>query len=313
MNNNIGVMPLDISDDLKIENPTMTGRYSVWIILFKRINKNTANLDEIEEVASLVFKDYKIYLNETSKLNIESMETTNDSYLLIGKTKTRKRFQTLVNSIVKNSEEDFLSSYYISIGKSSDSFERIFIKNRDILASSSPEAEYNGRDIMMLNDLSNFRPWQRDIYDMIWDERNSRFQHPHDRHIYWINDPKGNTGKSMFVKWMCVNSPSDILKTSFGTPNQLRSSLISAGPKKCYFIDIPRTSNAEDKLDNLLSIIEDLKIGFLVSNFYGRYSRLVMEPPHIYIFSNDKCPKKKLSEDRWQSYKITSNFNLVKS
>ena len=193
MNNNIDIMPLDIMDDLKIENPNLDSRYSVWIIMFKHIGGKSANLDDIEDLSNLIFTEYKIYLNEVSKIDVVDMQSINDSYLLIGKTKTRKRFQTLVNLITKNSSDNFKESYQLQIGKSSESFERIFLKNRDIIASSSAQAEYSGRDIMLLNDLANFRPWQRDIYHMIWDERNSRFQHPHDRHIYWIHDMKGNT------------------------------------------------------------------------------------------------------------------------
>lgn len=152
------------------------------------------------------------------------------------------------------------------------------------------------------------------IYNLIWNEEKSDFQPINPRHIHWVYSKRGNVGKSIFVKWLAINKPETIIKISFGTPNQLRSSLIAAGPKKCYFLDIPKTKNSnEDNLDNILSIIEDAKLGFLVSNFYGNYKTLIMDPPLIFIFSNDECPVDKLSEDRWQVFRINKkDFTLTK-
>ena len=107
-------------------------------------------------------------------------------------------------------------------------------------------------------------------------------------------DPLGNTGKSKFVKLICVNRPTELCKISFGTSHQLRTALISAGPRKCYFIDIPRVSskgtslksqeNSESSLIEVLTLVEDAKNGFLTSSMWGRNGQLLMDPPHIVIF-----------------------------
>jgi hypothetical protein len=37
---------------------------------------------------------------------------------------------------------------------------------------------------------------------------------------------------------------------------------------------------------------------------YGKYTSLVMDPPHILIFSNLKCPRETLSDYRWQVFEL---------
>lgn len=85
--------------------------------------------------------------------------------------------------------------------------------------------------------------------------------------IQWIFDPTGCTGKSKFLKWVCVNRPEEVAKVTFGTASQLRSAIISAGSRKCYFLDLPRTSSSDD---SILGVIEDIKNGHIVSNMYGQ-------------------------------------------
>lgn len=98
----------------------------------------------------------------------------------------------------------------------------------------------------------------------------------------------------------------------YGTGAQLKSSLINEGVKKRYFLDLPKTPRTEDSLDNILSIIEDLKNGHLVSNRYGNQKQLMMDPPHIIVFTNADCPRKKLSLDRWKVFQIDPNSLKLK-
>jgi hypothetical protein len=166
-----------------------------------------------------------------------------------------------------------------------------------------PLYSYNQKDIDFLNEKDKRYPWQEDLLDEIFDVFPSMFKDPDDRSIYWITDRKGNSGKSKFVKFICVNND-NATKISFGNTNQLRSSVISGGPKVCYFIDMPRTRGEDEYISSLLSAIEDIKNGFVTSSMYGNNSQLVMNPPHIVIFSNESCPKEALSSDRWIVYEI---------
>lgn len=52
--------------------------------------------------------------------------------------------------------------------------------------------------------------------------------------------------------------------------------------------------------------MEDLKNGHVVSSFYGNYTKLVMTPPLVVVFSNIRCPVNKLSTDRWLCYTIVN-------
>lgn len=105
----------------------------------------------------------------------------------------------------------------------------------------------------------------------------------------------------------------DVSKIVYGSPAQLKSSIINAGTRKLYFLDLPRTPGKEDSLYNVLSIIEDLKNGHIVSNMYGKAAELIMKPPHVIVFTNTECPLKALSSDRWRVFKIEqSSFTLKK-
>lgn len=169
---------------------------------------------------------------------------------------------------------------------------------------SSPSLQkYLGRDIKFLNDESRLHPWQADLMEKIFEKDTSVIKTPDDRKIYWYSDSHGNCGKSKFAKFLCFNNPL-ITKLSFGTAAQLRSSIVQAGPYKVYLIDIPRTLGSDDSLSSVISVLEDIKNGFVVSSMYGKHQTLMMEPPHIICFSNDKCPRELMSYDRWEPFVI---------
>lgn len=165
------------------------------------------------------------------------------------------------------------------------------------------EAIYDQSDIEFLKDKDKRYPWQQEIIEKIIDEDSNIIKHPNDRTIIWITDTEGCTGKSKLVKYLCTNYDS-IAKLSFGTANQLRSSVTQLGKRIVYIIDIPRTLGHDDSMNDVISVIEDLKNGFVVSSFYGSYNELIITPPHIVIFSNKECPINKLSKDRWEIYSI---------
>jgi hypothetical protein len=73
-----------------------------------------------------------------------------------------------------------------------------------------------------------------------------------------------------------------------------------------YFIDIPRTLGVDDNMNNIITNLEDLKNGHMLSNMYGQHNQLYMDPPHIIILSNRKCPVKKMSNDPCKRYEINS-------
>lgn len=174
----------------------------------------------------------------------------------------------------------------------------------DTIVQSKDLQRYLGTEIGFLSDKDFRYPWQKDILDQVFYADEITLKTPDDRSIIWITDTKGNSGKSKLIKYLCFNY-SDIVKISFGTASQLRSSIISAGPKKMYIVDMPRTLGDDDSIPSLLSSIEDIKNGFVVSSMYGKHQSLMMDPPHILVFSNIECPVSMMSDDRWKIYSIT--------
>lgn len=161
---------------------------------------------------------------------------------------------------------------------------------------------YKTSDLAILYNRDSWYLWQSTLVDSLIE--GDRLKTPDDRSIIWIRDALGCTGKSKFVKYFVNRFSEEIIKLPFGSPNQLRSAVCVAGPKKVYFIDIPRTISREEDLDAVYSVIEDIKNGFVSTCMYGQFKQMLFEPPHIIVFSNKDCPTGKLSRDRWISYAI---------
>jgi hypothetical protein len=157
---------------------------------------------------------------------------------------------------------------------------------------------YSGSDVNFLQEKERRYPWQHRLIQELLDSTETTFKDPDDRTVIWIYDPKGCSGKSKLVKYLCINYPG-VIKMGFGTSTQLRAAVASIGPRQCYFIDVPRTRGYDDSIPSLISVIEDLKGGFVTSSMYGKHTTLTMAPPHIVIFSNQRPNMNHLSDDRW--------------
>ena len=234
-------------------------------------------------------------------------ETSRTHYQGCFKTKIRKRQSTLL----KEFSEFFDASYtkYLTINRMCGNWDESFAyctkddtRVGEIYMSSQLE-EYKGKDIAFFQNFRDWYGWQTSLLFELFNESPTNLKIADDRSIMWITDKQGNCGKSKFSKFLCVTN-SDIIKVPFGSASQLRSSLIAAGRRKMYIIDIPRTMGDDDSLNNILTAIEDLKNGYVISSMYGKYETLMMDPPHIIIFSNRHCPVEKMSEDRWDVREI---------
>lgn len=165
--------------------------------------------------------------------------------------------------------------------------------------SNLGSAQYEEGDIQFLDISENRFPWQREFMSIFFNQDETDIKTPDDRTVYWLTDSSGNSGKSKFTKWL-VRRYDYITKIAFGTSTQLRSSVISEGPKRFYILDIPRTLGSDDSISSVISVIEDIKNGYVKSGMYGDSKELFLDPPHILVFTNRECPEEKLSEDRWR-------------
>ena len=144
--------------------------------------------------------------------------------------------------------------------------------------------------------------WQTEIIELIKSE-------PDDRTIHWIDDGEGRVGKSKLCKYlrtkrMCSRIP-------LGTATQLKTNVIAFGPSRCYVIDLPRTLGSSEKMADLISAIEEVKNGWVVSAMHGKCHELLMEPPHVIVFSNMPPPRAMMSADRWKVAKIDPIFKKL--
>lgn len=169
--------------------------------------------------------------------------------------------------------------------------------------------DYNGNDVKIFNDKKNWHEWQTKIYNLLLEE-SGNFKKPDPRKIISLIDIEGNSGKSSFFKWMFFKYPDKIGRIGYGSASQLRSSVVNIGKKDLYVIDLARSKSKNDKEEDLLSVIEDLKSGLVTNAMYGSGKTLLMEPPHIVVSSNYTLNYKLLSKDRWQVYEILKNNKL---
>lgn len=283
-----------------------SNKYSMWMVTIQEgeTEFDSHHLPTSEEVGNSfeTISDNFVFQKERCP------SSGRDHWQCCLKTKIRKRQQTLLNDLVTLLD---IKPTCVQIDRVQGTWEQAkeYCSKKDTRVSKDTYKRengakvYEGSDIKFLSERENRYPWQNYVYDKIFEDNSSNIKDPDDRTIIWIQDSQGNTGKSKFVKYCCFSN-NTCTKISFGSASQLRSGLISTGVKKVYFIDIPRTLGVDDSMNNILSAIEDLKNGFLTSNFYGNSSQLMMEPPHIIIFTNMECPQEKLSSDRWHIYNI---------
>lgn len=158
---------------------------------------------------------------------------------------------------------------------------------------------YMGRD---LSCMDNPYPWQESILDIISND-------PDDRTILWIDDSGGNIGKTKLLKYLCYNKKAK--RVPMGNATQLKTNIIAQGVHRCYCVDIPRSLGSTERMQDLISALEELKGGWVSSAMYGKHQELFMEPPHVIIFSNMPPPMHMMSLDRWQIYTV-ENMKLAR-
>lgn len=270
-------------------------KYSEWCLTIKSSVSNPL-LGEHKVLSALRL------LSESYTFQRELSTTNLPHYQCCFKTKIRKMFSTLLNDLERELsyprallELDRSYDYKKSIEYCSDKGKRAPDSS---IFSSEPISSYEGADIAFLDDKSNRYPWQVTFMETFFNEDETNIKTPDDRTVYWIQDPRGNSGKSKFCKWL-VRNYSYITKIAFGTSTQLRSAVISEGPKRFYILDVPRTLGSDDSMSTVISVIEDIKNGYVKSGMYGQSKEIFLDPPHIVVLTNRDCPQNLLSEDRW--------------
>lgn len=279
-------------------------KYQNWVFTWNsNVEDERFVLPYDEDLENYLKQDFDLYVFQLEK----GEETGRLHYQGAFRTKIRVRQATLL----KKFKEEFIGFdiSYLTINRMCGEWsENVAYCTKedtrvgDKYYSSISLRKYSGRDLKVFE--SGFYPWQEDIFDIFFERDKNTLKTPHDREIYWFTDPNGNCGKSKFIKYLCFSN-SNITKLSFGTASQLRSSVVNAGPFQMYLVDIPRTLGQDDSLDSVISVLEDIKNGFVVSSMYGHHKTLMMDPPHVICFSNEDCPTSTMSADRWKLFRMS--------
>lgn len=277
-------------------------KYKSWVFTIQAVKGSTLPGEQsVVRALTLISEKYVFQLEKATSLHYQGCCIT----------RIRKRQRTVLNELVAELD---IQRAQVTLSPMQGTWEQAKAYCTKSETSLGPvftnEVIYSGKDIEVLDDPDRRYPWQNKIIDLLFDSSTSRIKDADDRSIVWITDAAGGTGKSKLVKWACVHYD-NIVKISFGTSSQLRSAIIAAGPRQIYFVDIPRTLGSDDSIHSLMSALEDLKNGYIVSSMYGRNESLLLDPPHIVVFTNKDCPEQMMSKDRWKVYCIDPSKRLA--
>jgi len=142
------------------------------------------------------------------------------------------------------------------------------------------------------------RPWQQALHTIVKGK-------PHPRHIFWVEDGLGNSGKSRLSTFFCREMGAVELD------GRLQDAAFSYTGQKIVIFDLARAVEPAT-LRDLYIVAEKLKNGQIYSSKYQ--SRLkVFDVPHVIFFSNSPPPIGVWSIDRLQHITISQSVGFSAS
>lgn len=144
--------------------------------------------------------------------------------------------------------------------------------------------------------IKDLRPWQVKIENFIKEE-------PDDRKIIWVYDIIGNNGKSALSRYL-INKY-DALYITEGKKNDIINIVYNKALDNTVdivILDVPRANGNNISYKS----IEEIKNG-IICNCKYETGNILINPPHIIIFSNSMPELDKFSLDRWEVYEIKNN------
>ncbi len=136
--------------------------------------------------------------------------------------------------------------------------------------------------------LEGMYPFQRQVVDTANGE-------PDDRTIHWYYDEDGNSGKSQLCKYLCMRMGAIICS---GTAKDMKYMISECIKKNRYprivVFDVPRSMAGYISYTG----IEEIKNGCFCSSKYES-GMVVMNSPHVFVFSNSEPDYDRMSMDRW--------------
>lgn len=164
-----------------------------------------------------------------------------------------------------------------------------------------PAPVYEGKDLAVMKKPFCF---QATIINMVKAD-------PDDRTIHWIYNKKGCAGKSKLMKYLRFKDY-DFARVPLGTATQIKTCVIAKGAKAIYMVDLPRVRGNDERITEVFSALEEIKNGWVVGAMFGKDDELLMEPPHVFIFSNEVPNMAIASPDRWKIYTLYNHNDDVR-
>lgn len=149
----------------------------------------------------------------------------------------------------------------------------------------SDTAVYKGQDLWPEEKMPR---WQRDLVATLRSE-------PERRKIHWFYDPEGGAGKSSFRKWAKMNLKAHCI--DYDSAANIRHNTIQAGANRIYIVNMTRAKPRDFGEGDLYSALESIKDGHVISGKY-KGGELLMYPPHVVVFANQKPGEGMWSADR---------------
>ncbi|UOF80439.1 rep protein [Lamposivirus ageladense] len=124
---------------------------------------------------------------------------------------------------------------------------------------------------------------------------------PNERHIHFVVDPDGNSGKSWMCKWYLTKYPERTQVLKIGKRDDL--SYCIDIDKDIFLFDIPRGQMTYLQY----SVLESLKDRMIFSPKYESAFKILRNVPHVIVFSNEQPDMNALSRDRYKIINVNND------
>lgn len=149
-----------------------------------------------------------------------------------------------------------------------------------------------------VREVCSLYEWQKKIEDNIgvWNTRV----------INVVFDPKGCTGKSTLVAYLCCKHP-NVVRVLPALPafKDLMGAVMCMPTASLYLVDMPRGLD-KSRQGEFYAALESIKDGHVFDTRYS-YKEKWFDCPNIWVFTNVLPERELLSMDRWKHWKVASN------
>lgn len=154
--------------------------------------------------------------------------------------------------------------------------------------------------------LQSLRPFQELIWKIAYEKADGR-------HITWLSDEKGCSGKTAFIKH-CISLDRDKFRfTTVLTPKDLATIIVGwikdEGWKgDCIMVNLTRSKEDRDSNYDGLELLVDS----LATSAKYKGQSFIWQPCHVIVMANFLPDVHKMSPDRWKLFEIDESFEATK-